>query len=105
MNAIAYTVVNIPQKRLVKSETLLFVGCAVLYLILTGSIVSNSVQREQLKSDLSLELRRAQETESVFVAEGGELPLFIGQGYEEPHALEVIKRRRNVAENSRTSLY
>ncbi len=105
MNALAYTVVNTPKKRLVKTEALLFAGCAILYLVCTGSVVSKSVQRENLKSDLVRELRRTQETESALVAEGGELPLFIERGYEEPRALEVIKRRRNVAENSRTSLY
>ena len=105
MNALAHTIAYTPKKRLIKSGVVIFGVLVLGYLIMMGSIISQSVAREKLKRGLAAELHSLQETESSFVARGGTIASFIQHGYEEPQSLEVIKRIRNVAENTHATFY
>ena len=105
MNAIAYTIVNTPKRRLIKTEIFVLVALLVAYMALVGSVVSKSVAKEKLKLELARELEQNQEMQGALHADGMLLSSLIAHGYEEPQSLEVIKRKHNVAQNAGIPFY
>ncbi|HEY4521534.1 MAG TPA: hypothetical protein VJH05_00110 [Candidatus Paceibacterota bacterium] len=97
MENIISTIYIIPQKKLVKSAVLFFVGLTALYLFLLGSIFSHIEQKKELSVTLEKESQALYALEESVSRERIGLNSFLELGYAESHKFEIIKTARNVA--------
>ena len=86
-----------PQKKLIKSAVLLFVGLTTLYLFLLGSILSHIEQKKELSAILERESQALYNLEEGASSERINPNSFLELGYAESQKFEIIKTARNVA--------
>ncbi len=93
------------KKTLIKSGLIFFAIISVLYIYLVGSVVADTAMLNKMQISQKQEMQRLGETESRALSQNQNLtvPYFLGQGYEEPKNLDVIRRKQNVAKNSLSS--
>ncbi len=95
------------KKMLIKSGFILFAVILLAYIYLVGGVVSGSAKLKKMDILRQKEMSGLEAVESKMLSENRDLNIsyFLGQGYEEPKNLDVIKRKPNVAKNSLSYFY
>ena len=98
-----------PRKRKVylKSAVTVFTLLALVYIYLTGLIVTKTMERENLKARSARVLSESNQLASNLTLEqtAKSVGFYLKMGFEEPKTLNVIKRNRDVAKSANAFLY
>lgn len=90
-----------------KSAFALFLLLALVYIYLTGLIVTKTMDRENLKARSSRLLSESNQLASSLTSEQTQksVGFYLKLGFEEPKTLGVIKRNRDLAKSANAFLY
>lgn len=95
------------RKIYLKSAVTLFILLVIIYIYLTGLIVTQTIDWENLKTRSARILSKNNQLASSLTSEQNtkSLGFYLKIGFEEPKTLNVIIRNRNVAKSANAFLY